>query len=98
MYDNVTTVNVLQFVAGKLVRTVYLLIINNMLYTMKMLRSDWSKTFFFVHFTIKIFFTLPRPLPGDWLCMTLSATTCDVPFTLFIDKTNMREVSVVKKI
>ena len=32
------------------------------------------------------FFTLPHPLHGDWLWVTLLTTTCDVPVTLFIRK------------
>ena len=40
---------------------------------------------------------LPRPLNGDWLCVTLLMATCDVRVMLFIDKTILYEVILFKK-
>ena len=47
---------------------------------------------FFFHLTMEIMFTLPRPLHSDRLCATLLLATFGVTVTLFIDKTNVREV------
>ena len=47
------------------VQQVYIVIINNMLFSLKILRSDWSNSF--VHLAMNEIITLPRPLHCDWL-------------------------------
>ena len=51
-------------------------IINNMLFSLKILRSDWSDLFF--HTPMNRIFTSPRPLRSDWICVTLLTLTCNV--------------------
>ena len=57
----------------------YMFIINNMLFSLKILRSDWSDLF--CHTPMNRIFTSPRPLHSAWLCVTLLTTTCDVTVT-----------------
>ena len=66
--------------------------INNMLGSMKILRSDWFKTILFIFlFPDEKFLTSPRPLHSDLICATLPTTRCGVTVMLFIDKTILRE-------
>ena len=76
----------------------YIYIINNMLFSLKILRSDWSKAilFFSSFYNEQNFYFAPPP--SLWLaCVTLLIAICDVTVPLFIDKTNVREVILFNK-
>ena len=61
-----------------------------MLFSLKILRSDWTHLFF--HTRMNRIYTSTHPLHSDWLCVTLLTPNCDVTVMLFMDKPNVREV------
>ena len=69
-----------------------------MLFSLKIMRSDWSRAILFIlHTRMNIIITLSRPLHSYWVCVTLLTTTSVVTVTLFIDKTNVRVNNLLER-